>query len=103
MDFVNAGGLQVARPLYDFVNAEAIPGTGIDAKAFWQGLGALIDDLAPRNRALLDKRDAMQRQIDAWHLDNRGKAIDTGAYLEFLRGIGYLQPAPAAFLSGPDK
>src|SRR3984957_7533841 len=100
MDFVNAGGLQVARPLYDFVNAEAIPGTGIDAKAFWQGLGALIADLAPRNRDLLDKRDAMQRQIDAWHLDNRGKPINPAAYQDFLRGIGYLQREPADFSIG---
>jgi len=49
MDYVNAGGLRVARRLYDFVNAEAVPGTGIDAKVFWQGYGALIHDLAPRN------------------------------------------------------
>jgi malate synthase len=103
MDFVNAVGLQVARPLYDFINAEAIPGTGIDAGAFWRGFGALLDDLAPRNKALLDKRDALQRQIDAWHLDNRGKAIDTGAYLEFLRGIGYLQPEPADFSIGTNN
>ena len=47
---------------------EAIPGTGIDAAAFWQGFGALVRDLAPRNKALLEKRDALQRQIDAWHL-----------------------------------
>jgi malate synthase len=97
MYFVNAGGLQVARPLYDFVNAEAIPGTGVDADAFWQGFGALIGDLAPRNRSLLDKRDALQRQIDAWHVENRGKPLDSGAYVEFLRGIGYLQPEPADF------
>jgi malate synthase len=103
MDFVNAGGLQVARPLYDFVNAEAIPGTGINATAFWRDLGALIGDLAPRNRALLDQRDAMQQQIDAWHLDNRGKPIDSGVYLEFLRGIGYLQPEPAHFSIGTDN
>jgi malate synthase len=71
----NAGGLHVARPLDDFINAEAIPGIGVNADAFWQGLGALIDDLAPRNRSLLDKRDALQRQIDAWHRNNRGTPI----------------------------
>jgi malate synthase len=97
MDFVNAGGLQVARPLYDFISAEAIPGTGIDAKAFWRGFGALIDDCAPRNKALLDTRDALQQQIDAWHLDNRGKPIDPAAYQDFLRGIGYLRAEPADF------
>jgi malate synthase len=100
MDYVNAGGLRVARRLYDFVTAEAVPGTGIDAKMFWQGFGALIHDLAPRNRALLDRRDELQGQIDAWHLDHRGKRFDCGAYLKFLRGIGYLQPEPADFSIG---
>ena len=97
MDLVTAGGVQVARTLYDFVNAEAIPGTGVAQAAFWRGLGALIRDLAPRNRALLDRRDTLQRQIDAWHLEQRGKPIDAAAYTEFLRGICYLQPEPPAF------
>jgi len=100
MDYVNAGGLRVARRLYDFVNAEAVPGTGIDAKVFWQGYGALIHDLAPRNRALLAKRDELQGRIDAWHLDHRDGPVDCDAYLKFLRGIGYLQPEPADFSIG---
>ena len=97
MDLVSAGGVQVARTLYDFVNAEAIPGTGVAQAAFWRGLGALIHDLAPCNRTLLDRRDTLQRQIDAWHLEHRGKPIDAAAYTEFLRGICYLQPEPPAF------
>ena len=80
MDFVTTGGMQVARTLYDFVNAEAIPGTGVEPAVFWQGFGALVRDLAPRNKALLDRRDELQRQIDAWHLEQRGKPIDPGAY-----------------------
>jgi malate synthase len=100
MEIVNAGGLQVATTLYDFVTEEAIPGTGITADQFWLGFAQLIRDLAPRNRALLEKRDALQRQIDAWHRDHRGKPIDTDGYLEFLRGIGYLQPEPADFAIG---
>jgi len=97
MDHVDAGGLRVARPLFDFVNNEALPGTGITADKFWTGYAALLRDLAPRCKALLDRRDDLQRQIDAWHLAQRGKAIDQGAYLEFLRGIGYLQAEPADF------
>ena len=100
MEYVDAGGLRIARPLYEFINTEAIPGTGVKADRFWQGFVGLMRDLAPRNKALLDKRDAMQRQIDAWHLGNRGKPIDTGDYLEFLRGIGYLEPEPADFSIG---
>jgi malate synthase len=100
MDYVDAGGLRIARPLHDFINDEAIPGSGVTADAFWRGFGALIDDLAPRNKELLDRRDELQRRIDAWHLDRRSKPIDIGAYLEFLRDIHYLQPEPADFAIG---
>jgi malate synthase len=103
MDLVTAGGMQVARPLYDFVNTEAIPGTGVEPGAFWHGFGALIRDLSPRNRAVLDRRDALQRQIDAWHKAQRGKPLDRGAYTEFLRGIGYLEPEPADFSIGTEN
>jgi malate synthase len=97
MDYVTGGGLRIARALHDFVNAEAIPGTGVTAASFWQGFAALVRDLAPRNKALLDKRDAMQRQIDAWHVEQRGKPVDTAEYTEFLRSIGYLEPEPVDF------
>jgi malate synthase len=97
MDFVGIAGLRVVRSLYDFIKDEAIPGTGISADAFWQKFAAMIRDLAPINKQLLDKRDALQRQIDAWHRERRGKPIEPGLYLEFLRSIGYLQPEPADF------
>jgi malate synthase len=100
MDLVNVCGLQVARPLYTFVDCEALPGTGVAADAFWQGLANLVRDLAPHNNALLAKRDALQSQIDAWHIERRGKPKDPDAYGTFLRGIGYLQPDPADFSIG---
>ena len=95
MDYVEAGGLRIATPLHEFVNAEAIPGTNVVPAAFWQGFGGLIRDLAPRCKALLDKRDALQQQIDTWHLGNAGKPADQAAYLSFLRDIGYLLDEPA--------
>ena len=100
MDYVNVDCLRVARTLYEFVNAEAIPGTGVSVEAFWQGLGGLIRELAPRNQVLLNKRNVLQCKIDAWHGENRGKPIDVASYLEFLRGIGYLQPEPGDFSIG---
>ena len=103
MDYKTTGGMQVARTLYDFVNAEAIPGTGVEPASFWQSFGALVRDLAPRNKALLDRRDELQRQIDAWHLEHRGRTIDPVAYAEFLRGIGYLQAEPADFSIGTEN
>src|SRR5690242_17605811 len=94
MDYVNAGGLRVARSLYDFVNTEAIPGTNTQPTAFWHGFSLLIRDLAPLNRELLARREALQCKIDAWHRENRGKPVDIKTYVEFLQGIGYLQPEP---------
>jgi malate synthase len=97
MDRVEAFGLKVAGPLYDFIRAEALPGTGVTPDAFWRGFAALVTDLAPHNKVLLEKRDALQRDIDAWHLAHRAKPIDPGEYMGFLRGIGYLEPEPPDF------
>jgi malate synthase len=94
---VQVGGLQVAKALYDFVNNEAIPGTGIAADKFWAGAAAVIKDLAPKNRALLAKRDELQTQIDAWHQARKGQAHDAAAYKAFLQEIGYLLPEPEDF------
>ena len=99
MDRVDVAGLRVAAELHGFI-AEALPGTGIEAEAFWTGFAALVRDLAPRNAALLARRDELQRQIDEWHLSQSGKPHDTAAYEEFLRGIGYLLPEPPPFEVG---
>ena len=96
MDYVESAGLHIAKPLYDFVNNEALPGTQVSADGFWSGFAALVADLAPRCKALLDKRDSMQRQIDAWHLANKAKPVETQRYLSFLREIGYLVEEPAS-------
>ena len=95
MDRVAAAGLKIARPLYEFVNDEAIPGTGVDPAAFWSGYAALLQKLAPRCAALLEARDSLQGRIDAWHRERRGKPWDQEAYTTFLRGIGYLVDEPA--------
>ena len=89
---VQAGDLQVAEVLYNFVNQQVIPGTGVTEQQFWSGLDAIVHDLAPKNRDLLAKRDAIQEQIDAWHRDNRANGFDFAAYKAFLQEIGYLLP-----------
>jgi len=82
--------LSVARVLYDFINREVLPGTGVPEAGFWTRLDRIVHDLAPRNRALLAKRDALQAQIDEWHHARKGKRFDLAAYRAFLGTIGYL-------------
>ncbi|TQF68230.1 malate synthase G [Rhodococcus spelaei] len=94
---VQVGGLQVAKVLHDFVGTEALPGTGVDADAFWAGAVKVIEDLAPKNKALLAKRDDLQAKIDAWHRDHLGTEFDATEYKAFLQEIGYLLPEPAPF------
>jgi malate synthase len=99
----NVAGLNVATVLYDFINTEALPGTGLEAAGFWSGFAALLADFGPRNAALLAKRDALQAQIDAWHIAHKGQPHDAAAYQAFLRDIGYLLPDPAPFTIETDN
>ena len=87
--------LQVAADLDRFINEQALPGTGIDAKAFWAGVDALFYDLTPKNRQLLDERDALQEKLDVWHREHPGPVRDMPAYRRFLKDVGYLAEAPA--------
>jgi malate synthase len=97
---IEKAGLQVAEALVDFIEQQALPGTGIDAGAFWAGAAAIFARFAPENAALLAKRDALQAAIDAWHQGRAGTEIDPVAYQAFLREIGYLVPEPAPFAVG---
>ena len=96
---IDAYGLQVDEKLYGFVNDRALDGTGVDKEHFWKSLSDLIHDLAPKNRALLAKRDALQEKIDVWHRENPGTP-DMVAYKAFLTEIGYLTPECPDFQAG---
>lgn len=90
--FENRHGLRVATALANLVEIEIAPGTGVDPAAFWLGYAAIVAELAPLNRQLLARRDAIQSQIDAWHTQNRGNKLDPSAYRAFLEEIGYIVP-----------
>ena len=90
-------GLQIDTALHQFIEQQALPGTGVDAAAFWAGFSELVHDLAPKNRALLAERDRLQAELDQWHRANPGPIRDMAAYREFLTSIGYLKPVPADF------
>ncbi len=87
-------GLQVATILHRFIEDQVLPGTGIDAAAFWKGFDAIVRDLAPKNAALLAERDRLQTELDAWHRSNPGPITKPKAYRQFLQRIGYLAPVP---------
>ncbi|MGC1506687.1 MAG: malate synthase G [Sulfitobacter sp.] len=96
MQRINKQGLQVDTALVSFVEDKALPGTGVSPDNFWSGFSALVHELGPKNRALLEKRSEIQRQIDDWHKARKGQPHDAAAYTAFLREIGYLVP------EGPD-
>ncbi len=87
---IEIGGLQIAAALHQLVETEIAPGTGVDSADFWRALEDIIRDFGPRNAALLEKRDQLQAQIDAWHVARRGQPHDAAAYRSFLEQIGYL-------------
>ncbi len=93
---VQVGGLAVAESLHRFIVEEALPGSGVDPEAFWDGADAVIHDLAPRNRELLARRDELQARIDEFHREHPG-VPDAETYTAFLTEIGYLLDEPADF------
>jgi malate synthase len=88
-------GLQVATELYDFIQSQVLPGTGVSSEAFWKGFDAIVADLGPKNAALLKERDRLQTELDKWHSANPGPITNMVAYRKFLETIGYLVPQPA--------
>jgi malate synthase len=99
-EFLDRHGLSIDAQLVDFVQDRALPGTGLDADKFWADFAALLGKFAPENAALLAKREDLQAQIDAWHIERAGQPHDGAAYQTFLRDIGYLVPEPAPFAVG---
>ncbi|OQP17568.1 malate synthase G [Geobacillus zalihae] len=90
-EYVQKGNIQVAKVLYDFVNEELLPNSGLDQDKFWSDFGALISELTPRNKELLARRDEIQEKLNEWHKAHRGR-FDFNEYKAFLTDIGYLEP-----------
>lgn len=96
MSYSEKYGLSFDSELLEFLEKEALPGTGIDPAGYFSAFSALVAELAPENRALLEKRDQMQERIDAWHKAN-GAPANIAAYEAFLRQIGYIVPEGTDF------
>jgi len=86
---IQKGKLAIAKELYDFIENEALPGSGLDSETYWKNFEQVVVDLSPKNKALLAKRDEIQAKIDEWHRNNE---FELEAYKAFLKEIGYLLP-----------
>ena len=90
MNMIEKNNLKISQTLFDFVNNEVIPGTDLKPEHFWDQFSKIIHELTPINKNLIKKRDIIQKQIDTWHISNRGKELDKKEYINFLKSIGYL-------------
>ena len=89
--YISLGRLSIASELLNFVNKELLPNTGINKKKFWRGLDKCVHELSSKNKNLLEFREILQKKIDIWHRDKKGKKINTRKYLNFLKEIGYVK------------
>jgi malate synthase len=99
----HAGGLSVATVLHDFIVNEALPGTGLEAGAFWRGFAELLGTYSATNAQLMARRDEIQARLDEWHIAHKGQPHDASAYQAFLREIGYLVDEPEPFTIAPER
>ena len=90
MKIIDKNGLKISSVMFDFVNNEAIPGTGLDPDQFWVKFSEVVHEMAPTNKYLIEKRENIQKKIDDWHKLNKDKDINKIEYINFLKSIGYL-------------
>ncbi|WP_210092608.1 malate synthase G [Ruegeria sp. HKCCSP346] len=90
-------GLQIDPVLAEFIETQALPGTGVSSQKFWDGMARMVDELGPKNRELLAKRAEIQSRIDGWHMARKEQNTDAAEYEAFLKEIGYLVEEGDAF------
>ena len=96
--YIVSGSLKIAEVLYNFINEEVLPGTGIDMDKFWRDVSDIISEFSPKNTKLLETRAALQTKINVWHQEHQEQHFDEKSYEEFLREIGYLLDEGPEFL-----
>ncbi len=90
MSFVEKNGIQINSALYEFVNKEVLPGTGLNEVEYWKNFSNIANELAPINKNLIEKRESIQKKIDEWHKENSDKKFDKDSYIKFLKSISYI-------------
>ena len=93
--YIKIKNLSVSKVLFDFINDELLKGIKIKKDKFWNGFNKTVHELEPKNKKLIETREKLQKSIDTWHLDRKGKKLNLTEYKEFLKKIGYLKkPGP---------
>ena len=95
--YINIQNLSISEDLYNFINEEALPNTGVSENNFWKGLSETSHELAPKNRELLKFRKRLQMDIDRWHLENSEKEFNLKEYKSYLEKIGYIKKEGSDF------
>ena len=90
MNYIKNHNLQISSVLYEFINKEVLPGTNIKSDDFWNKFEKVVHELSPTNKNLIQKREEIQKKIDEWHKDKKGKDLDKKEYTEFLKSISYI-------------
>ena len=90
MKIVDKNGLKISSTLFEFINNEAIPNTGVKIDDFWNKFSKVVHELTPINKKLIQKRENIQKKIDDWHKSRKEKDFDKNEYMNFLKSIGYL-------------
>ena len=90
MYIVDKNGLKISSTLFEFINNEAIPGTGLNSEDFWDNFSNVVHELAPINKILIEKRETIQKKIDEWHKSNKDSKFNKDEYINFLKSIDYL-------------
>jgi malate synthase len=90
MNKIKKENLTISSVLFEFIDKEVIPGTDINIDEFWKKFDSAVHELAPINKTLIEKREAIQKKIDVWHLANKGKDLKKNEYIEFLKSINYI-------------
>ena len=103
MSLIDKNGLKISSKLFDFVNNEAIPGTGIKIEEFWNNFEKTVHELAPINKNLIEKRENIQNKINDWHKQNAGKELNKKEYTKFLKSISYIVEEKDDFSIETDK
>ena len=103
MSLIDKNGLKISSKLFDFINNEAIPGTGIKIEEFWNNFEKTVHELAPINKNLIEKREIIQNKINDWHKQNAGKELNKKEYTKFLKSISYIVEEKDDFSIETDK